>query len=129
SAADAFLPSGSVMLQSGRLPKSLDSWEDSRAKAVMAASTSFIIKSPDSPDHQYGSDTKRANRFRIFRNYDRRVSSTCSGCLAASATFFQCFFTVPSVPTQTLERMMPIFFTPYIIFSPYAPHSFMTFLS
>src|SRR5690349_6823331 len=59
----------------------------------------------------------------------RTASHTCSGCFAASATFFQCLRTTPSGPIHTVERMTPFVFLPYIILSPYAPHAVMTFRS
>ncbi len=49
---------------------------------------------------------------------DRSASRTFSGCSAASGTRFQCFFTLPSGPIHTVERMTPVVFLPYIIFSP-----------
>src|SRR5262245_4123971 len=57
------------------------------------------------------------------------ASSTCAGCAAAFATRFQCFFTLPSGPIQTVERITPVVFLPYIIFSPHAPYFIITFLS
>ena len=57
------------------------------------------------------------------------ASSTCSGCSAAFATRFQCFITLPSGPIQTVERITPVVFLPYIIFSPHAPYFVITFLS
>jgi hypothetical protein len=33
------------------------------------------------------------------------------------------------LPIHTVERITPCVFLPYIIFSPYAPHAFMSFLS
>src|SRR5262249_60246413 len=56
---------------------------------------------------------------------ERMASSTCSGCCSALATFFQCRFTFPSGPIHTVERMTPMVFLPYIIFSPYAPYVFI----
>src|SRR5262249_39627246 len=52
---------------------------------------------------------------------DRTASRTCSGCCSALAPFFQCRFPLPSGPIHTVDRMTPIVFLPYIIFSPYAP--------
>ncbi len=46
------------------------------------------------------------------------ASSTFAGCSAALATFLQCRFTLPSGPTQTVDRITPMVFLPYIIFSP-----------
>src|SRR5438093_419277 len=46
------------------------------------------------------------------------ASHTCSGCLAASGTFFQCLRTTPSGPIHTVERITPLVFLPYIILSP-----------
>src|SRR3989442_11277208 len=57
------------------------------------------------------------------------ASHTCSGCLAASGTFFQCLRTTPSGPIHTVERITPLVFLPYIILSPYAPHAVMTLRS
>ena len=55
-------------------------------------------------------------------SYDHPSSSiaarTCSGCFSAFATFFQCLRTLPSLPTSTVERITPVVFLPYIIFSP-----------
>ena len=48
----------------------------------------------------------------------RMASRTWAGCLAASATLAQCFRTVPSGPTHTVDRMTPLVFLPYIILSP-----------
>jgi hypothetical protein len=50
-----------------------------------------------------------------------RASSTFVGCSSAFGTRAQCFFTTPSGPIQTVERMTPVTFLPYIVFSPYAP--------
>ncbi len=44
-------------------------------------------------------------------------------------TFLQCFLTLPSGPIQTVERMTPVVFLPYIIFSPKASYLLITFLS
>src|SRR5882724_4433895 len=49
---------------------------------------------------------------------DLRASSTFAGCSSALGTLAQCFFTLPSGPIQTVERITPITFLPYIIFSP-----------
>src|SRR5262249_13153184 len=56
------------------------------------------------------------------RHYAPSVSaaSTCSGCASALATRAQCFFTLPSGPIQTVERITPVVFLPYITFSPHA---------
>ena len=52
-----------------------------------------------------------------------------AGWSAALATRFQCLTTLPSPPIQTVERMTPVVFFPYIIFSPKAPYFVITFLS
>src|SRR5690606_4835567 len=49
------------------------------------------------------------------------AASTCSGWASAFATRFQCFFTLPSGPIHTVERITPTVFFPYIVFSPQAP--------
>src|SRR5262249_18304643 len=59
----------------------------------------------------------------------RTALHTCSGCFAASGTFFQCLRTTPSGPIHTVERITPFVFLPYIILSPYAPHAVMTLRS
>src|SRR5262245_38625093 len=56
------------------------------------------------------------------------ASSTFVGCSSAFGTRAQCFFTVPSGPTHTVERMTPVTFFPYIIFSPKAPQAVIVFL-
>src|SRR5439155_16032484 len=57
------------------------------------------------------------------------ASSPLAGWSAALATRVQCFFTFPSGPIQTVERITPVVFLPYIIFSPHAPYFVITFLS
>src|SRR5215467_14449066 len=57
------------------------------------------------------------------------VCRTCSGCFSAFATLAQCFFTLPSGPIQTVERITPTVFLPYIVFSPYAPYFRITLRS
>ena len=54
------------------------------------------------------------------RRYERplRTSSTFCGWSAALATRRQCLTTLPFGPTSTVERMTPIVFLPYIVFSP-----------
>src|SRR5262249_26918658 len=47
-----------------------------------------------------------------------RASSTLAGGTSAFRTLAQCFFTFPSSPSQTVERITPTVFLPYIIFSP-----------
>src|SRR5690606_16689415 len=47
-----------------------------------------------------------------------RAAITFSGCAAASETLGQCLRTFPSGPIQTVERMTPIVFFPYEVFSP-----------
>ena len=49
------------------------------------------------------------------------AARTWSGCSAAFATRAQCRRTRPSGPIQTVERITPVVFLPYIVFSPYAP--------
>src|SRR6186713_1343717 len=55
------------------------------------------------------------------------ASSTFVGCSSAFGTRAQCFFTVPSGPTQTVDRITPVTFFPYIIFSPKAPYAVIVF--
>jgi hypothetical protein len=58
-----------------------------------------------------------------------RNSSTFAGCTSAFGTFFQCLETVPSGPMMTVERVVPVVFLPYCIFSPNAPYSRITLVS
>jgi hypothetical protein len=48
----------------------------------------------------------------------RSAASTCSGWASAFATRAQCLRTLPSGPIQTVERITPVVFFPYSIFSP-----------
>src|SRR5262249_19689128 len=48
----------------------------------------------------------------------RSASSTLAGCASALATFAPCFFTLPSGPIPTVERLTPTAFLPYITSSP-----------
>ena len=52
------------------------------------------------------------------RQVSAMSASTCAGCSAALATFFQCLRTLPSGPIQTVERITPTVFLPYSVFSP-----------
>ena len=72
----------------------------------------------------------RSRRHRRVAGASPRIcSSTWAGCLAASATRAQCFRTVPSGPIQTVHRITPFVFLPYMILSPYAPQAVMSFRS
>ena len=96
------------------------------AGATPAASITTLVVSTK-PRCSFGSG---ASFFIALFDYsDCNVCNTFAGCASAFGTLRQCFFTFPSGPTQTVDRMTPIFFFPYIIFSPYAPYFSMTFLS